>query len=128
MYSNRYNLLILYNNLYACFHFLGYACGPISASSVLSCRKTISKEIKQTANSRRNEIKDVLINAARDRRLTLSPDLWSDGYKKTSYLGCTAHWVHNWKLYSFELFCLPYRQPNKKAPNILKVNFHLITS
>ncbi|CAM4750578.1 unnamed protein product [Rotaria magnacalcarata] len=99
-----------------------FVCGPVSASSILPCRKTISKEIKETANNRRNEIKDILIKAARERSLTLSPDLWSDGYKKTSYLGCTAHWVDSlWKLNSLELFCLPYRQSNKTGASILKV-------
>ncbi|CAF4528218.1 unnamed protein product [Rotaria socialis] len=99
-----------------------FVCGPVSASSILPCRKTISKEIKETANNCRNKIKDILIKAARERSLTLSPDLWSDGYKKTSYLGCTAHWVDSlWKLNSLELFCLPYRQSNKTGASILKV-------
>ncbi|CAF1381947.1 unnamed protein product [Didymodactylos carnosus] len=103
------------------FASLGFICGPVSADSVLYCRKTISKEIKQTASSRRNEMKEILITAARQRRLILSPDLWSDEYKKTSYLGCMAHWVdHLWAFKSFELFCLPYRQSNKKAPSVLK--------
>jgi hypothetical protein len=78
------------------------------------------------ANIGRNEIKNILITAARDRRLCLSPDLWSDGYKKMSYLGCTAQWIdQNWNLCSFELFCLPYRKPNKKAANVLQVIFSL---
>lgn len=72
-------------------------------------------------------MKEILIPAARQRRLTLSPDLWSDAYKKTSYLGCTAHWVDDsWSLQSFELFCLPYRQPNKTAPCVLKVISRII--
>jgi hypothetical protein len=116
---------MLYNDLYYSFYFLGFACGPVSASSLLACRKTISTEIKQTADLRRNEIKTVLIKAARERLLILSPDLWSGGYKKTSYLGCTAHWVDDWVLKCFELFFLPYRQPNKKAPCAIKVRFHL---
>ncbi|CAF1124375.1 unnamed protein product [Rotaria sordida] len=73
----------------------GFDCGPVSASSILP--------------------------SARERCLTLSPDLWSDRYKKTSYLGCTAHWVDSlWNLYSFKLFCLPYRQSNKTGASVLK--------
>jgi hypothetical protein len=76
------------------------------------------------ANVGRNEMKVILIAAARVRRLSLSPDLWSDGYKKISYLGCTAQWVdEHWNLCSFELFCLPYRRPNKTAANVLLVCF-----
>ncbi|CAF1358013.1 unnamed protein product [Adineta steineri] len=41
-------------------------------------------------------------------------------YRKTSYLGCTAHWTDEWRLRSFGLFCLPYNTPNKKAPSVLK--------
>ncbi|CAF4958557.1 unnamed protein product [Rotaria sp. Silwood1] len=101
---------------------IGYTCGPISASSLLPCRKTLTKEIKKNANIGRNEIKTVLIAAAHQRRLSLSPDLWSDGYKKMSYLGCTAQWVdEDWNLCTFELFCLPYRKPNKNSANIIQV-------
>ena len=104
MYQNRYT--ILKHCTIICilsFYLLCFNCGRLSASSVLSCRKTISKEIKEAANVRRNEIKDILVTIAQERCLSLSPDPWSDQYKKTSYLGCTAHWVDsNWKLNSFE--------------------------
>ncbi|CAM2726132.1 unnamed protein product [Rotaria socialis] len=63
-----------------------YVCGPVSASSILPCRKTISKEIKETANNRRNKIKDILIKAARERSLTLSPDLWQSNKTGASIL------------------------------------------
>ncbi len=109
------------------FAFVGYQCGPIGASSLLPCRKTISKEIKRMANVGRSEMTRILIEAARARCLSLSPDLWSDGYKKMSYLGCTAQWVdYQWNLCSFELFCLPYRRPNKTAANVLLVNSSFI--
>lgn len=69
-------------------------------------------------------MKTVLLAAVHERKLSLSPDLWSDNYKKMSYLGCTGHWVDkDWNLCSFELFCLPYRKPNKNAANVLKVIF-----
>ncbi|CAF3719510.1 unnamed protein product [Adineta steineri] len=101
---------------------VGYMYGPLPASSFLSCRKTVTKEIKRVAIVGRNQMKVILISAARERRLSLSPDLWSDGYKKVSYLGCTAQWVdRDWNLCTFELFCLPYRKPNKTAVNVLQV-------
>jgi hypothetical protein len=62
------------------------------------------------------------LKAARERCLVLSPDIWSDAYRQQSYLGCTAHWTDdNWKLHSFEIFCIPFNTPNKKAPDVLKV-------
>lgn len=71
-------------------------------------------------------MKTVLIKAAQQRRLSLSPDLWSDGYKQISYLGCVAQWLDDeWNLCSFDLFCLPYRKPNKSAANLIEVSFLL---
>ena len=47
------------------------------------------------ANVGRSEMKRILIEAARARCLSLSPDLWSDGYKKMSYLqgGKSGSWI-----------------------------------
>jgi hypothetical protein len=43
-------------------------------------------------------------------------------YRQQSYLGCTAHWIDDlWTLHSFEIFCIPFNTPNKKAPNVRKV-------
>jgi hypothetical protein len=103
--------------------------GPISASSLMPCRRTLTKQIRKNAIIGRNEMKIVLIAAAREHRLSLSPDLWSDSYKKMSYLGCTAQWINqDWNLCTFELFCLPYRKPNKSAANLIQVNFSLFTT
>ncbi|CAF1110190.1 unnamed protein product [Adineta ricciae] len=104
-----------------CIH-IGYMYGPIPGSSLLPCRRTVNKEIKHMASAGRNQMKTTLIKAAKRRCLTLSTDIWSDGYKKVSYLGCTAQWVdENWNLCSFELFCLPFRKPNKTSKNVFLV-------
>lgn len=93
----------------------------------MPCRKTLTTEIKKNADTGRNEMKKILIAAAQQRRLSLSPDLWSDNYKKNSYLGCTAQWIdEDWNLCTFELFCLPYRKPNKTAANLIKASFYLL--
>ncbi|CAF1946674.1 unnamed protein product [Rotaria magnacalcarata] len=101
---------------------IGYNCGPIKAESILSSRQTVSRQIKSNASIGREKMQHVLLKAARERCLVLSPDIWSDAYRQQSYLGCTAHWIDdNWKLHSFEIFCIPFNTPNKKAPNVLKV-------
>ncbi|CAF1358716.1 unnamed protein product [Rotaria magnacalcarata] len=56
----------------------GYMHGPVSVSSLFPCRKTITKEIQKIGMTGRDEMKTVLIKAAKERRLSLSPDLWSD--------------------------------------------------
>ncbi|CAF4464747.1 unnamed protein product [Rotaria sp. Silwood2] len=101
---------------------IGYTCGPIKSDAILSSRRTVTRQIKSTATSGHEQIKEILLKAARERSLALSPDIWSDAYRQQSYLGCTAHWVDDtWNLYSFEIFCIPFDTPNKKAPDVLKV-------
>jgi hypothetical protein len=75
------------------FFLSGYVCGPFRPETILSTRKTISKEIKTSASSKREQIENVLVKVARKRCLALSP----------------------------EIFCLPFYTPNKKAHNVLKV-------
>ncbi|CAF4198612.1 unnamed protein product [Rotaria sp. Silwood2] len=99
-----------------------YTYGPTKSEGVLSCRKVVYKQIKSSAANGREQIKQVLLKAAREKSLALSSNIWSDAYRQQSYLGCTAHWIDdNWTLYSFEIFRIPFNTPNKKAPNVLKV-------
>lgn len=101
---------------------LGYTCGPVQSEKILSTRKTVRKEIKTNAVAKRDQIKQMLLKAAAERALVLSPDIWSDVYRQQSYLGCTAHWIDNsWMLHSFEIFCIPFNTPDKKAPSVRKV-------
>ncbi|CAF4122372.1 unnamed protein product, partial [Rotaria sordida] len=101
---------------------LGYTCGPIKSDAILSSRRTVARQIKSAAATGRKKIKEILLKAVRERSLALSPDIWSDKYRQQSYLGCTAHWVDDtWNLYFFEIFCISFDTPSKKAPNLLKV-------
>ncbi|CAF1411802.1 unnamed protein product [Rotaria sordida] len=107
------------SNCWKCFD---YTCGPIKSNAILSSRRTVARQIKSAAATGRKQIKEILLKAARERSLALSPDIWSDKYRQQSYLGCTTHWVDDtWNLYSFEIFCISFDTPNKKAPNLLKV-------
>jgi hypothetical protein len=104
-----------------CFH-LGYSCGPVQPEKILSTRKTVTTELKSSAAIKRDRMKEILLKAASERALILSPDIWSDVYRQQSYLGCTAHWVDDlWTLHSFEIFCIPFNTPDKKAPSVRKV-------
>ncbi|CAF3915154.1 unnamed protein product [Rotaria sp. Silwood1] len=77
---------------------------PINIVEDIGLKDLIEQCIKiETANTRRDEIKDVLIKAARERCLTLSPDLWSDRYKKH----------HIWA-------ALHTGQSNKTGPSVVK--------
>ena len=68
---------------------LGYTCGPVQSEKILSTRKTVRKEMKTSAAAKRDQIKQMLLKAAAERALVLSPDIWSDVYRQQSYLGCT---------------------------------------
>lgn len=102
--------------------YVGYTLGPVQYEKILTTRKTVTNEIKSSAATKRNQLKEILVKAASERALILSPDIWSDTYRQQSYLGCTAHWADNlWALQSFEIFCIPFNTPDKKAPSVRKV-------
>lgn len=105
--------------------------GPIASEKILPSRRTLSKQIETNATEGRAIMKSILLDAARERSLALSPDIWSDAHRQQSYLGCTAHWIsHEWTLHSLEIFCVPFNTPNKRAVNVMKVRnsnkFHSI--
>ncbi|CAF1154087.1 unnamed protein product [Rotaria sordida] len=77
--------------------------------------------VEDTGFNGREPIKPVLLKAVCERSLALSSDIWSDAFRRQSYLGRTSHGIDdNWTLYSFEIFFIPFNTPNKNASNMLK--------
>ncbi|CAF1577439.1 unnamed protein product, partial [Didymodactylos carnosus] len=102
---------------------IGNNCGPVpvDVKYLIPCRKTLSREIVNTADEKRRLVQDELKRAAMDRCLCIIPDMWTDNHKRISYLGATAQWIDDhFYLRSLELFNEKYDQPNKKAANIIK--------
>lgn len=74
------------------------------------------------ATNERLSLKDRLIDAVVNSGLCISPDIWSDKYRKISYLGATAHFVDRHYVYhSIDLFCTEFTAKVKTGQNIMKV-------
>ncbi|CAF1364029.1 unnamed protein product [Didymodactylos carnosus] len=59
----------------------------ILADDILSCERTMKNEIDRLAEQERAQLREKLIVAAQDGSLCLSPDIWTDNYRKISYMG-----------------------------------------
>ena len=94
----------------------------IQAQELLCSDRTIRNELFKQANIERKELQDFLVNCAQSGCLSISPDIWTDNYRKIVYLGATAHMVDDkHKYYSIDLFCIEFKD-KKAGDNILKVN------
>jgi hypothetical protein len=83
---------------------------PVTADEVLSCDRTIRNEINKMAEQTRKALKHQLTEVAEVERLCLSLDIWTENYRKFSYLGATAHYVdHQFIFHSIDLFCVEYK-------------------
>ncbi|CAF4289239.1 unnamed protein product [Rotaria sordida] len=104
---------------------IGREFGPdtvISSNNIISCDRTIKNEIKRLAAHERLLLKDRLVEAVKYGGVCISPDIWSDKYRKICYLGSTAHFVDkDSKYYSVDLFCTEFKAKKKSGENIMKV-------
>ncbi|CAF1334587.1 unnamed protein product, partial [Rotaria sp. Silwood1] len=93
----------------------------IRVEEILSCDRTIRNELSKQAEIERNQLRQLILDCAKSGRLCISPDIWTDNYRKISYLGATAHMVdEKFGCHSIDLFCIEFK--DKKNPaNILKV-------
>ncbi len=95
---------------------------PVTADEILSCDRTIRNEINKMAEQERKALKHQLIEVAEVGGLCLSPDIWTDNYKKVSYLGATAHYVdHQFIFHSIDIFCVEFKPKKKSGTEIVKV-------
>ena len=94
----------------------------LSSDDIISCDRTIKNEIKKIAVNERLLLTDRLVEAVKYGGVCISPDIWSDKYRKISYLGATAHFVEKDSKYnSVDLFCIEFTAKKKSGENIMKV-------
>ena len=94
----------------------------ISSDDIISCDRTIKNEIKRLAAHERLLLNDRLVEAVKYGGVCISPDIWSEKYRKICYLGATAHFVEkDSKYYSVDLFCTEFKAKKKSGENIMKV-------
>ena len=84
-----------------CFLFLG-PYHNLNANDSIASRPTIMGEITRQADEIRKTLGVELANAAKQGRLTISPDLWSDKFRQMSYLGLTAYFTDD----NYDLHCI----------------------
>ena len=115
---------ILY--LFTCFS--GSEFGEFDANCALRGADTISNHIYDLASDCRLKLKDILQEPLESGAICVSPDLWSDNHKKTSYLGITATFTtstHEYK--SVDLCCKPFEGDDHSGKNILIVSIAFLS-
>jgi hypothetical protein len=97
--------------------------GVIDIADVLVTPTTISKNVHRLAEHYRSLIRPILIEQAESGVLTICPDLWTDNFRKTSYLGLTAYFVTgDYELFTFDLCCSRYEEDDKTGESVRQVN------
>lgn len=87
----------------------------------------MKNELVKMAVDMRNKIKDILVKAAQNKSLSISPDNWTDNHRRITYMGATAHFIDDCGYYqSIDLFCVEFRENKKTAENIYDVSFFSI--
>ncbi|CAF1646807.1 unnamed protein product, partial [Didymodactylos carnosus] len=97
---------------------IGHIYGPHKSDDVLPCANTVKNKIEELAQNNRTELSKKLIYSAENQKLSLSPDLWTDSYVKQTYLGMTAHFVHEFESHSVDLGCREFLYEKKTAENV----------
>jgi hypothetical protein len=95
----------------------------MTATKLLPSDRTVKNELEKMVCMKRNEVKQVLVEAAENYALSISPDNWTDNYRRVVYMRATAHFVDkSFKYQAIDLFCVEFRQEKKTAENIYEVN------
>ena len=108
------------------FLYSGRECHlqKVQAREILFTDRTIRNELTKLAALERKELKELLFECVGSGSLSISPDIWTDNYRKIAYLGATAHMVDKgFNYHSIDLFCTEFKEKKKSAENIVKVYY-----
>lgn len=99
----------------------GARYGNISAKDLLPHPTTVSRKVAEMASTLREEMKPSITAAVKEARCAMTIDMWTDDYKKISYLTATAHYVDDsWNLHSVVLFTSDFPTAEKKTSENIK--------
>ena len=91
---------------------------PLSASDLLPHPTTVSRAVHDRAVTVRGQLQVSLNDALSRGRVSFTSDIWTDDYKKISYLSITAHWISTeWELESRVLCTNEFDATKKKTGN-----------
>ena len=101
---------------------IGAKYGKLTVEEVLPSRNTIAKKVKSTAlDQKTNLLASLKLAISNNSGFGVTSDLWTDDYKKLTYLSCTAHWLEDGKRKNSEIFCKLF-QAEKKQLKIFDMN------
>ncbi|CAF4280262.1 unnamed protein product [Rotaria magnacalcarata] len=70
----------------------------------------------------KNKLKHSLLEAAKNKALSISPDNWTDNHRSVAYMGATVHLIDEGLNYqSIDLFCVEFVEKKKTAENIYQL-------
>ena len=93
--------------------------GKLTVEEVLPSRNTIAKKVKSTAlDQKTNLLASLKLAISNNSGFGVTSDLWTDDFKKLTYLSCTAHWLENRKRKNSGIFCKLFQAERKTAENI----------
>lgn len=101
------------------FTQLGHKYGPLThddIAEILPSPQTISRNIEKIGNECKNKIKEEVV-ASVPRGISMTTDLWTDSYRRVSYLCITAHYfveIGKKFVYRSRITCLKPMDPKKK--------------
>ncbi len=72
---------------------VGATYGRVLAQSILPHHSTISKACQEKADERRKVLTQTLKDVLKNREVGMSTDMWTDDYKKLSYIAITCHYI-----------------------------------
>lgn len=100
---------------------LGSRCGDIDVKDVLPDPTTISRNINQIAQNLRENVKEELRNTIHKWGGAITLDMWTEDFRKNSYLCMTIHYVNeNWDLIDRVLHTTLWDSSLKKTGDNIK--------
>ena len=98
---------------------IGAKHGKVAIDDVLPSRNTIASKVKSTASTQKSNLLSSLKMAVQDNcGFGVTADLWTDNYKKLTYLSSTVHWLKNEERKNSGLFCKLFAAERKTSDNI----------
>lgn len=106
-------------NLLIFFTQVGHKYGPLTqedVTEILPSPQTVSRHVEKLSDECKAKIKDEVLGSAA-RGISMTTDIWTDGYRRISYLCITAHYfveISSKLVYRSRVTCLRPMDPKKR--------------
>ena len=86
----------------------------LDASEIMPHPTTVSRRITEIAEKEGNDLSETLKVAVENGMISLTSDMWTDGYKQRPYLTITAHWITTEWMLKSQVPCTEEFEPLQK--------------